>query len=69
MTGYGQLMLAEFKYGLVPDETFADVLGDQAKPRKLFYYLKKDFFPWVYYDRMVKGEWFGKHGLKRPDFS
>jgi hypothetical protein len=27
-------MLAEFKYGLVPDETFADVLGDQSKPNR-----------------------------------
>ena len=47
-------MLAEFKYGLIPDETFADVLGDQAKPRKLFYYLKKDFFPFVYWNYLVR---------------
>ena len=35
MTGYDQLMLAEFKYGLEPKETFAGVLGiDQTVPRK-----------------------------------
>lgn len=27
-------MLAEFKYGLEPKETFAKYLGDQAKPRR-----------------------------------
>lgn len=35
LTGYDQLMLAEFKYGLEPKETFGGVLGiDQAVPRK-----------------------------------
>ena len=27
-------MLAEFKYGLEPKETFAKYFGDQAKPRR-----------------------------------
>lgn len=27
-------MLAEFKYGLEPKETFAKYLGDQVKPRR-----------------------------------
>lgn len=34
LTGHGELMLAEFKYGLEPKETFAKYLGDQAKPRR-----------------------------------
>ncbi len=34
LTGYGRLMLAEFKYGLEPKETFAKYLGDQSKPRR-----------------------------------
>lgn len=36
LTGYDQLLLAEFKYGAVPKETFANwpLLGDQAVPRK-----------------------------------
>jgi hypothetical protein len=44
LTGHGELMLAEFKYGGVPKETFAGILGSQDKPRRAFYHLKKDFF-------------------------
>ena len=63
LTEYGKVMLAEFKYGGVPKETFGDWLGiDQAEPRRAFYHLKKDFFPWVYYNHMVKGTWGGPNG-------
>ncbi|KAI0273373.1 hypothetical protein BC834DRAFT_816508 [Gloeopeniophorella convolvens] len=68
LTGYGELMLAEFKYDLVPSETFANYLGDQAIPRRAFYHLKKDFFPWAYFNYYVKGEWYGRSGLVRPKF-
>ncbi|KDQ60863.1 hypothetical protein JAAARDRAFT_204661 [Jaapia argillacea MUCL 33604] len=68
LTGKNELMLAEFKYGLVPQETFAEYLGDQAVPRTLFYYLKKDLFPYVYFKYMVKGTWFGPSGPLRPSF-
>ncbi|KAF8610636.1 FAD/NAD(P)-binding domain-containing protein [Ceratobasidium sp. AG-I] len=69
LTGYDQLMLAEFVYGLKPKETFAELFGiDQIKPRKAFYHLKKDFFPWVYFNRMVKGEWFGPKGVSAPSY-
>lgn len=62
-TEYGKVLLAEFKYGAQPKETFGDLLGiDQATPRRAFYHLKKDFFPWVYYQSMVKGEWAGPKG-------
>lgn len=47
-------MLAEFKYGLEPKESFASYLGDQSIPRAAYYYLKKDFFPWVYWNYMVR---------------
>lgn len=47
-------MLAEFKYGLEPQESFSNVFGDQAIPRSAFYYLKKDFFPYVYWNYMVR---------------
>lgn len=47
-------MLAEFKYGLEPKESFASFLGDQAVPRAAYYYLKKDFFPWTYWNFMVR---------------
>jgi NADPH-dependent 2,4-dienoyl-CoA reductase/sulfur reductase-like enzyme len=65
-TEYGKVLLAEFKYGGVPKETFGGLLGiDQAVPRRAFYYLKKDFFPWVYMNSMVKGTWAGPKGFMR----
>jgi len=67
LTGYGELMLAEFKYGLVPKESFSG-LFDQAKSQRFFYHLKKDLFPWAYWNFMVSGRWFGKSGLTRPTF-
>lgn len=60
-TEYGKLMLAEFVYGGKPHETFGAFI-DQAIPRRAFYHLKKDFFPWVYYKSMVKGTWAGPKG-------
>ncbi|KAK1253980.1 hypothetical protein MKX08_007975 [Trichoderma sp. CBMAI-0020] len=63
ITEYGKVLLAEFKYGGEPKETFGDWFGiDQAVPRKSFYYMKKHFFPWVYYQHMVKGTWGGPKG-------
>lgn len=63
LTEYGKVLLAEFKYGGEPKETFGKALGiDQAVPRRAFYHLKKDFFPWVYYQSMVKGTWGGPKG-------
>jgi len=63
LTEYGKVLLAEFKYGGEPKETFGKWLGiDQATPRRAFYHLKKDFFPWVYYKSMVKGTWGGAKG-------
>ncbi|KAM0270048.1 hypothetical protein ACHAQH_009566 [Verticillium albo-atrum] len=62
-TEYGKVLLAEFKYGGQPKETFGDLIGfDQAVPRRAFYHLKKDFFPWVYFNSMVKGTWGGPKG-------
>lgn len=63
LTEYGKVLLAEFKYGGVPKETFNNWFGiDQIEPRRAFYHLKKDFFPWVYYASMVKGAWGGPKG-------
>ncbi|KAJ5490261.1 sulfide quinone-reductase [Penicillium expansum] len=63
LTEYGKVLLAEFKYGGVPKETFGDWFGiDQAEPRRSFWYLKKDFFPWVYFNYMIKGNWGGPKG-------
>lgn len=65
LTEYGKVMLAEFKYGAQPKESFAWLGINQAVPRRAFYYLKKDFFPWVYYKSMVKGTWAGPKGWLR----
>lgn len=63
LTEYGKVLLAEFKYGGQPKETFGNWIGvDQADPRRSFYHLKKDFFPWVYYKSLVKGTWAGPKG-------
>lgn len=64
LTEYGKVMLAEFKYGAKPHETFGKFV-DQGTPRRAFYHLKKDFFPWVYYQSMVKGTWAGPKGWTR----
>ncbi|KAJ7109335.1 hypothetical protein C8R44DRAFT_884386 [Mycena epipterygia] len=68
LTGYNELMLAEFKYGLEPKETFAAQF-DQAKSNRLFYHFKKDLFPWAYWNYMVKGQWYGTKGPFRPKYA
>jgi eukaryotic sulfide quinone oxidoreductase len=49
LTGHGELMLCEFKYGGVPKETFAPIFGGQETPSRLYYHLKKDLFVSVYF--------------------
>lgn len=65
ITEYGKVLLAEFQYGAEPKETFAKLGVDQIEPRRLFYHLKKDFFPFVYRKFMVKGSWAGPKGFIR----
>jgi NADPH-dependent 2,4-dienoyl-CoA reductase/sulfur reductase-like enzyme len=66
LTEYGKVLLAEFKYAGEPKETFGRLFGiDQKEPRRAFYHLKKDFFPWVYFESMVKGKWGGPKGWLR----
>jgi NADPH-dependent 2,4-dienoyl-CoA reductase/sulfur reductase-like enzyme len=65
-TGEKKVLLAEFKYDGVPKETFGRLFGiDQGVPRRAFWHLKKDFFPWVYTRYMVKGKWGGPKGWIR----
>ncbi|KAF2278362.1 FAD/NAD(P)-binding domain-containing protein [Westerdykella ornata] len=64
--GEKKVLLAEFKYGGEPKETFGQMFGiDQGTPRRAFFHLKKDFFPWVYKNYMVKGAWGGPKGFVR----
>ncbi|KAI0380684.1 FAD/NAD(P)-binding domain-containing protein [Hypomontagnella monticulosa] len=67
LTGHNELMLCEFKYGGVPKETFADILGGQETPSRLFYHLKKDFFPYVYWNHFLTGNWYGPSGFFKPE--
>ncbi|KAH8890109.1 FAD/NAD(P)-binding domain-containing protein [Thozetella sp. PMI_491] len=69
LTGHGELMLCEFKYGGVPKETFEEIVGGQEVPRRVFYHLKKDIFPYVYWNYFVKGTWFGPQAFSRPTTS
>ncbi|KAI3321283.1 FAD/NAD(P)-binding domain-containing protein [Xylariaceae sp. AK1471] len=69
LTGHNELMLCEFKYGGVPKETFADILGGQETPRAAFYYLKKNIFPYVYFNHFIAGSWYGPNHFIRPDTS
>ncbi|KAF7338328.1 Pyr-redox-2 domain-containing protein [Mycena venus] len=68
LTGYNELMLAEFKYGLEPKETFGNQFN-QAKSNRLFYHFKKTLFPWAYWNYMVKGQWYGTNGVFRPKYA
>ncbi|KAF2122262.1 sulfide-quinone oxidoreductase-like protein [Lophiotrema nucula] len=64
LTGDRKVLLAEFKYGSEPKETFNKLFGvDQGVPRRAFYHLKKDFFPWVYGKYHIVGRWGGPKGL------
>eukprot|EP00276_Gloeochaete_wittrockiana_P018794 CAMPEP_0184347102 /NCGR_PEP_ID=MMETSP1089-20130417/15254_1 /TAXON_ID=38269 ORGANISM="Gloeochaete wittrockiana, Strain SAG46.84" /NCGR_SAMPLE_ID=MMETSP1089 /ASSEMBLY_ACC=CAM_ASM_000445 /LENGTH=479 /DNA_ID=CAMNT_0026678031 /DNA_START=15 /DNA_END=1454 /DNA_ORIENTATION=- len=65
LTGKNELILAEFKYGLVPSETFSSIF-DQSKPSALFYHMKVEFFPRVYWHCFVKGIWYGPAGFLKP---
>ena len=64
--GDDKLLLIEFKYGNVPSETFSG--SWQLKPNHLFYQMKKEMFPRVYFDMMPKGRWFGKDACFKPAF-
>ncbi|KAI1118239.1 FAD/NAD(P)-binding domain-containing protein [Nemania sp. NC0429] len=67
LTGHNELMLCEFKYGGVPQETFTDIFGGQETPNAAYYYLKKNVFPWVYWNFFLKGVWYGPNHLIRPE--
>lgn len=64
-TGDKKLMLAEFAYGGEAKETFH---SSQDKPSKLFYYLKKEVFPKVYFGLVPQGVWYGNKTVFKPKF-
>lgn len=65
ITEYGKVLLAEFKYGAKPKETFGKYI-DQREPQRLFWFFKREFFPRVYYGSMVSGTWAGSQGWINP---
>lgn len=52
VTGYGKLVMAEFDYERVPQETFPI---DQSKERLSMYLVKKHLLPQLYWNGMLKG--------------
>lgn len=56
VTGQGKCIMAEFDYKLQPMETFP---VDQSKELYFMFLLKKYFFPFLYWNLMLKGWWNG----------
>lgn len=52
VTGYSSLVLAEFDYDLIPQESFP---FDQSEERYSMYVFKKDILPQIYWQGMMKG--------------
>lgn len=64
-TGKNKLMLAEFKYDGLACETFT---SKQENPSRLFYMMKKDIFPRVYFNLVPKGQWYGNKTVFKPKY-
>ena len=63
--GDKKIMLAEFKYERKDNETF---YINQNKPSRLFYFMKKSIFPWVYFNLVPKGKWYGNRTIFKPKY-
>lgn len=56
VTGYGRMLLAEFKYDNVRDsDPMLSKVFDTGKPLWSMWLLKKYALPWLYWNRMLKG--------------
>lgn len=56
VTGYGKMLLAEFKYDNVRDsDPLLSRLFDTSKPLWSMWVLKKYGLPWLYWNKMLKG--------------
>ncbi|XP_047350939.1 sulfide:quinone oxidoreductase, mitochondrial isoform X2 [Vespa velutina] len=62
VTGQGKCIMAEFDYKLQPMETFPI---DQSKELYLMFLLKKYFFPFIYWNLMLKGLWNGPEFFRK----
>jgi sulfide:quinone oxidoreductase len=59
-------MLIEFKYGGIPDETFT---SKQNEPSRLWFHMKRDALPWIYWHILPKGRWFGRNMIFPPRYA
>jgi sulfide:quinone oxidoreductase len=56
VTGYGKMLLAEFKYDNVRDsDPLLSRMFDTSKPLWSMWILKKYMLPWLYWNKMMKG--------------
>ncbi|KAI5652097.1 sulfide:quinone oxidoreductase, mitochondrial [Phthorimaea operculella] len=62
LTEYGKCILAEFLYGGKVHETFP---FDQSNETTVAYYMKKDLFPFIYWNFMLKGKYHGPEWVRR----
>ncbi|KAI5652098.1 sulfide:quinone oxidoreductase, mitochondrial-like [Phthorimaea operculella] len=62
LTSYKRGVLTEFKYGKTICETFP---WDQSKESRLFYQLPVNYFPRLYWNKLIKGKWDGPAKLRK----
>ncbi|XP_041978426.1 sulfide:quinone oxidoreductase, mitochondrial isoform X1 [Aricia agestis] len=62
VTSYRTCIMAEFLYDSVPHETLP---MNQAKERVISYYMKKDLFPFLYWNFLLKGRYHGPEFVRK----
>ncbi|CAH2037056.1 unnamed protein product, partial [Iphiclides podalirius] len=62
LTSYTTGILAESVYDKRPSETFP---FDQSKERRLLGYLTKNYLPYLYWNKLIKGKWNGPLTLRK----
>ncbi|XP_049869412.1 uncharacterized protein LOC126369161 [Pectinophora gossypiella] len=62
LTSYRRGILAEFLYDKEVCETFP---FDQSQERRLFYHMKTNYFPYLYWNKLIKGKWNGPQRIRK----
>ncbi|KAJ2939745.1 hypothetical protein O0L34_g17936 [Tuta absoluta] len=65
LTEYGKCILAEFLYEGKLHETFPFDQVFQSKETTVAYYMKKDLFPFIYWNFMLRGMYHGPEWVRR----
>lgn len=64
---HNKVLLAEFRYG---GEVVSSFPLDPTQPRRIYWPLKKNFFPWLYWNVMLKGKnWSSPKPKPRSDLT